>query len=79
MVLPPYDREAAALGVSVMADFLRSVRAYDVLPDSGKLVVFDVSVPVKLAFYALVEHGAYVRAPRKGIVSRAGVACTGHG
>ena len=55
---PPYDIEAAVLGRALMADFLRASRTYDILPESSKVVVFDVAVPVKLAFYALVEHGA---------------------
>ena len=55
---PPYDIEAAVLGRALMANFLRSSRTYDILPESAKVVVFDVAVPVKLAFYALVEHGA---------------------
>ena len=50
--------DAAQLGRLLMADFLRSSRAYDILPESNKVVVFDVTVPVRLAFYALVEHGA---------------------
>jgi hypothetical protein len=54
----PYDVEAAVLGRALVAAFLRSTRTYDILPESAKVVVFDVAVPVKLAFYALVEHGA---------------------
>ena len=30
---------------------------YQLLPRSGKVVVFGVDIPVKLAFYALTEHG----------------------
>ena len=54
---PLTKEDTAALGRLVMSDFLRSSRAYDILPESNKVVVFDVAVPVKLAFYALVEHG----------------------
>ena len=57
---PLFDAEAAALGRALMANFLRATRTYDILPESCKVVVFDVAVPVKLAFYALVEHGACV-------------------
>lgn len=39
-----------------MSEFLASTRAYDVMPDSGKVVVFDTSLPIGLAFFALVEH-----------------------
>ncbi|CAM9439911.1 unnamed protein product [Pylaiella littoralis] len=37
-------------------DFLRNHVCYDLLKHSGKVVVFDSSIPVQLAFYALVEH-----------------------
>ncbi|CAM9393562.1 unnamed protein product [Ectocarpus sp. 12 AP-2014] len=37
-------------------DFLRNHACYDLLKHSGKVVVFDSSIPVQLAFYALVEH-----------------------
>ena len=41
----------------VIADFLRTHKVYSLLPRSGKVVVFGVDIPVKLAFYALTEHG----------------------
>jgi CBS domain-containing protein len=41
----------------VIADFLKSHTVYQLLPRSGKVVVFGVDIPVKLAFYALTEHG----------------------
>jgi CBS domain-containing protein len=41
----------------VIANFLRSHKVYELLPRSGKVVVFGVDIPVKLAFYALTEHG----------------------
>eukprot|EP00611_Tribonema_gayanum_P013973 TRINITY_DN2522_c0_g1_i1.p1 TRINITY_DN2522_c0_g1~~TRINITY_DN2522_c0_g1_i1.p1 ORF type:complete len:175 (-),score=44.92 TRINITY_DN2522_c0_g1_i1:149-673(-) len=37
-------------------EFLRSHACYDLLKQSGKVVVFDASIPIQLAFYALVEH-----------------------
>ena len=55
-----FQKETAALGKAVMSEFLSSARAYDIIPDSSKVVVFDTEVPVKLAFYALVEHGMYL-------------------
>jgi hypothetical protein len=54
-----FQKETAALGRAVMSEFLSSARAYDIIPDSSKVVVFDTEVPVKLAFYALVEHGMF--------------------
>lgn len=68
--LPAFDLETAALGRALMANFLRSTRTYDILPESSKVVVFDVAVPVKLAFYALVEHGACECVSRRQLVGR---------
>lgn len=56
-VAPPFDRETAQLGRSVIQFFLQSTTAYDLLSESNKVIVFDVAIPVKVAFYALVEHG----------------------
>jgi hypothetical protein len=36
---------------------LTASTAYQLIPDSGKVVVFDAALPVKHAFYGLVEHG----------------------
>ena len=36
--------------------FLKSHSCYDFMPESGKVVVLDVRISVKLAFFALVEH-----------------------
>lgn len=44
-------------GKRVIADFLSETRCYDVIKNSGKVVVFDVKIPINLAFFALVEHG----------------------
>lgn len=38
-------------------DFLRVHTAYDLLPESGKVVVIDVGLSVSSAFQALVENG----------------------
>lgn len=45
-------------GRRTVAAFLETATAYDILPESSKVVVIDTAVPVRLAFYALVEHGA---------------------
>ena len=37
--------------------FLRDWKSYDLIPESAKVLVFDVDIPMRLAFYALVEHG----------------------
>lgn len=44
---------------AAIAAFLRRTEVYEVIPDSSKVVVFDVNIPVRLAFYALVEHGSW--------------------
>lgn len=51
-----FDVESATIGRAVLADLMRSTRAYDIVPDSNKVVVFDTEIPVRLAFYALLEH-----------------------
>lgn len=38
-------------------DFLRTHTAYELLPDSGKVVVIDVGLSISSAFQALVENG----------------------
>lgn len=43
-------------GKRVIAAFLRETQCYDVIKNSGKVVVFDVKIPINLAFFALVEH-----------------------
>ena len=36
-----------------------STKCYDLLQNSSKAVVFEASIPFQLAFYALIEHGAF--------------------
>jgi CBS domain-containing protein len=52
-----FDVETALQGRRALADFMRAARAYEIIPESNKVIVFDTAVPVRLAFYALVEHG----------------------
>eukprot|EP00047_Mylnosiga_fluctuans_P005668 m.241914 g.241914 ORF g.241914 m.241914 type:complete len:611 (+) comp13933_c0_seq1:113-1945(+) len=40
----------------VFRQFLQQHTCYDMMPTSGKIVVFDVSLLVKKAFFALVQH-----------------------
>ncbi|KAM7317596.1 hypothetical protein ACRRTK_023898 [Alexandromys fortis] len=41
----------------VYTSFMKSHRCYDLIPTSSKLVVFDTSLQVKKAFFALVTNG----------------------
>jgi hypothetical protein len=47
-------------GRQAVCQFLESYNCFAVLKISTKVVVFDIRIPIQLAFYALVEHGAYV-------------------
>eukprot|EP00249_Psilotum_nudum_P020274 c27632_g1_i1 orf=531-2006(+) len=40
-----------------VTDFLLCHTAFELLPESGKVIVLDVSMPVKQAFHALYEQG----------------------
>ena len=56
--LPADLRQRAAIGRTALVDVLRASRAYDIMPESGKVIVFDVEIPLRFAYYALVEHDA---------------------
>mmetsp|Transcript_17012 Transcript_17012/g.27537 ORF Transcript_17012/g.27537 Transcript_17012/m.27537 type:complete len:449 (+) Transcript_17012:770-2116(+) len=43
-------------GKRVIARFLRDSTCYQIIPESSKVVVFDQNIPIRLAYYALVEH-----------------------
>jgi len=43
-------------GKLAIATFLKGVACYDIVPESTKVVVFDRNVPIRLSYYALVEH-----------------------
>ena len=47
-------------GRHAILQFLEQHNCFSVLRVSGKVVVFDTRIPIQLAFYALVEHGAYL-------------------
>ncbi|CAM2109499.1 5'-AMP-activated protein kinase subunit gamma-1 isoform X1 [Lepidochelys kempii] len=53
----PLAPEDAEPGSGVYSCFMRSHRCYDLIPTSSKLVVFDTSLQVKKAFFALVTNG----------------------
>lgn len=44
-------------GRQAILQFLDQHACFSVLRASGKVVVFDIRIPIQLAFYALVEHG----------------------
>nr|CAB3265156.1 5'-AMP-activated protein kinase subunit gamma-1-like [Phallusia mammillata] len=44
-------------GSRVYGCFMKEHKCYDLIPTSSKLVVFDIKLPVKKAFYALVANG----------------------
>lgn len=48
-------------GRQAVAQFLQNYNCHAILKTSTKVVVFDVRIPIQLAFYALVEHGTLVR------------------
>ncbi|GMF39216.1 unnamed protein product [Phytophthora fragariaefolia] len=59
-------------GKRVIAAFLQETQCYDVIKNSGKVVVFDVKIPINLAFFALVEHGKSCTAADGGKVVQGG-------
>jgi hypothetical protein len=40
-----------------VSDFLHGHTAYELIPESGKVVMLDVDLPVRQAFHALHEQG----------------------
>ena len=46
-------------GKEVIDEFLNAHNCFEVIRQSGKVVVFDTKIPIQLAFYALVEHGTF--------------------
>eukprot|EP00850_Spirogloea_muscicola_P005578 SM000025S08473 [mRNA] locus=s25:920558:923812:- [translate_table: standard] len=53
-VISAADAEASKQRI---ADYLNRHTAYELLPESGKVVALDVNLPVKQAFHALYEQG----------------------
>jgi len=54
-----HEREVVrSTGRGAISSFLDLHTCFSVLRASGKVVVFDTRIPIQLAFYALVEHGA---------------------
>ncbi|GBG23968.1 5'-AMP-activated protein kinase subunit gamma [Hondaea fermentalgiana] len=48
--------DAQREGRRVISLFLRDSSCYDLVPHSSKVVVFDRNIPIRLSYYALVEH-----------------------
>jgi len=40
-----------------VCEFLKKHTCYDLLPQSYKVIVFDTTLPVKKAFYAMLQNG----------------------
>ncbi|XP_044533729.1 5'-AMP-activated protein kinase subunit gamma-1 isoform X1 [Monodelphis domestica] len=53
----PSLEETPESNSAVYTCFMKSHRCYDLIPTSSKLVVFDTSLQVKKAFFALVTNG----------------------
>ncbi|XP_061442914.1 5'-AMP-activated protein kinase subunit gamma-2 isoform X3 [Rhineura floridana] len=59
-MLEKLELEDEAIGESesdIYMRFMRSHKCYDIVPTSSKLVVFDTTLQVKKAFFALVANG----------------------
>uniref|UniRef100_A0A8I5SYI8 Protein kinase AMP-activated non-catalytic subunit gamma 2 n=1 Tax=Pongo abelii TaxID=9601 RepID=A0A8I5SYI8_PONAB len=52
-----WQREVEDSESGVYMRFMRSHKCYDIVPTSSKLVVFDTTLQVKKAFFALVANG----------------------
>mmetsp|Transcript_17719 Transcript_17719/g.21496 ORF Transcript_17719/g.21496 Transcript_17719/m.21496 type:complete len:425 (+) Transcript_17719:424-1698(+) len=57
-------------GRIAIANFLRKSTCYDIIPESSKVAVFDQSIPLRLAYYALVELDAEVHKVSGAAASR---------
>lgn len=55
---PPLQEQACEIQ-TLMCSFLKEHTAYDVLPVSYRLIVFDTRLLVKKALNALVQNGKY--------------------
>jgi len=53
---PLSESETIQIGKDAIRSFLNSRTLYDAMPKSGRLVVFDVNINLRLVLYALLEH-----------------------
>jgi hypothetical protein len=52
----PYPYPSQDLTKKKVSDFLHGHTAYELIPESGKVVLLDVDLPVRQAFHALHEQ-----------------------
>jgi hypothetical protein len=52
------DTALAEEGRRLVVELLRSLRAYDVMKETYKIIVYDTLLPFKHAYFSLVEYGA---------------------
>eukprot|EP01029_Cantina_marsupialis_P025325 TRINITY_DN66934_c0_g1_i1.p1 TRINITY_DN66934_c0_g1~~TRINITY_DN66934_c0_g1_i1.p1 ORF type:complete len:317 (+),score=69.23 TRINITY_DN66934_c0_g1_i1:150-1100(+) len=50
------DIGQACTGKSVIAEFLHECKCEELVPESGRVIVFNTDISLKLAFFALAEH-----------------------
>jgi CBS domain-containing protein len=50
------DVELVEEGRKLVVDLLNTLRAYDVMSESSKILVYDTALPFKQAYHGLVEH-----------------------
>ncbi len=67
------DIEAAEEGRRQVVELMRTLRAYDVMKETSKVLVYDTLLPFKHAYFSLVEYGACSgrRAARVCVCARA--------
>ena len=53
------DAEAAEEGRRLVVDLMRQLRAYDVMKETHKIIVYDTMLPFKHAYFSLVEYGEW--------------------
>lgn len=53
---PLTEEETISLGKEVIRSFLKSRTVYEAMPKSGRVVIFDVNINLRLVLYALLEH-----------------------
>ena len=61
------DTEAAEEGRKQVTELMRSLRAYDVMKETNKVIVYDTLLPFKHAYFSLVEYGACGSAAARGL------------
>mmetsp|Transcript_7746 Transcript_7746/g.28568 ORF Transcript_7746/g.28568 Transcript_7746/m.28568 type:complete len:471 (-) Transcript_7746:1179-2591(-) len=57
---PPITQEDMTASRQMLQEFLRKHTAYELLPESGRVTVLDIDLPVQHAFYALFQQDIHV-------------------